>query len=62
MKDGSKKAYKEKPETKLKEWSADFDKLKEKVERPETTIKEECHKGSRMIVPDERISKKGPED
>ncbi|MHA2055948.1 MAG: sll1863 family stress response protein [Candidatus Hodarchaeales archaeon] len=45
MSDDSKKAFIEKPETKIKEWTAKFDKLKEKVDRSETKIKEKYHKG-----------------
>lgn len=44
MGDESKKAYIEKLEAKLKEWSAEFDKLKEKAGSSEAKIKEEYHK------------------
>jgi phage host-nuclease inhibitor protein Gam len=44
MSDESKKAYIEKLEAKLKEWTVDFDKLKEKAESSEAKIKEEYHK------------------
>jgi phage host-nuclease inhibitor protein Gam len=44
MSDESKKAYIEKLEAKLKEWTAEFDKLKEKAGSSEAKIKEEYHK------------------
>jgi DNA anti-recombination protein RmuC len=44
MSDESKKAYTEKLEAKLREWSNEFDRLKEKVGGSETKIREECHK------------------
>jgi peptidoglycan hydrolase CwlO-like protein len=56
MGDESKKAYIEKLEAKLKEWSAEFDKLKEKAGSSEAKIKEEYHKKiedlSRTCVPE----------
>jgi hypothetical protein len=44
MSNESKKAYTEKLEAKLREWSDEFDKLKEKIESSEVKIKEEYHK------------------
>ena len=44
MGDESKKAYIEKLEAKLKEWTVEFDKLKEKAESSEAKIKGEYHK------------------
>ena len=44
MGDDSKKAYIEKLEEKLREWTDEFDKLKGKVESSEVKIKEEYHK------------------
>jgi hypothetical protein len=44
MSDESKKAYIEKLEAKLKEWTVEFDKLKEKAESSEAKIKGEYHK------------------
>jgi chromosome segregation ATPase len=40
----TREAYIERLETKLKEWSAEIDKLKAKAERSEVKIKEEYHK------------------
>lgn len=45
MSDDSKKAYIEKLETKIKEWTAEFDKLKEMADRSEAKIKEKYHRG-----------------
>jgi phage host-nuclease inhibitor protein Gam len=44
MRDESKKAYIEKLEAKLKEWTVEFDKLKEKAGSSEAKIKEEYYK------------------
>ena len=44
MSDESKKAYIEKLEAKLKEWSSEFDKLKGKAESAEAKFKDEYHR------------------
>ncbi|GBD97828.1 MAG TPA: coiled coil domain-containing protein [Nitrospirae bacterium] len=44
MSGASKKAYIEKLEAKLREWSVDIDKLKEKAGNSEAKIREEFHK------------------
>ena len=44
MSNASKKAYIEKLEAKLREWSVDLDKLKEKAWSSEAKIREEFHK------------------
>ncbi len=44
MSDESKKAYIEKLESKLKEWTSDIDKLKAKAESSEAKFKDEYHR------------------